>query len=705
VAPDVAARERAIIRHLKMAGRQGATARQIYEVVSEELADTVTLQAYHKVIDRLRVAGKIDVLTGEERNRTYSLTPALHSGNAISLDDVYQLLPFLETSESIARAIDAVDYYEENRASIIRRAAEALCEEDPVDLFLRMIKHKVELIMADVRLVRGEGAAPAETADALSESRLDSDYRDLEHVCYRALSLPREAIDLPSLNKLRGKDGQTADIAINDDLLIEAVRLRVFGQSFLREIDVSDQPAGQRDELVVSASDGSMHAGALALKTARNYLEDVTDVITFNNSIGYARVGRRRADLEGRRDMVYSVPFTRDALDDPSSKGMVLAQFMYPELSEAEYEHMARCATDVVQFRVDEMMFAGGAGDIISKQPIPRPQVHLRDGTITPQEREFGHYQRPDAYGQMVREGIRLERRILDRILTSPHPPVFGGAVKATQMRIFGQLLNWYISIGSRDRFGEAIEPNWNSTRAAGISDNAAMTNLLASIAERSSPGRRVVSCAVLRQFPSLTEFYSWNLREMSWLDFMEEKKRQALADNARHGSPLPYHATVDLADDDFVFMCERADYLSFYIGHTGGDPAPTLPRYEFLTSLRAAADHRDASAHVEDRVRRIVDAIEVTGLSADRDHNYLTGKTLVKIIPYVIYQAHEHAKSLGRSLEAQLRSIVISRLAELKRLRASPSDLVLRPVSLRDYLLKYARARRRENAEPDDFR
>ena len=40
---------------------------------------------------------------------------------------------------------------------------------------------------------------------------------------------------------------------------------------------------------------------------------------------------------------------------------MVMAPFMYRDLSEGEYEHMAKCATDVVQWRADERVFIGGA--------------------------------------------------------------------------------------------------------------------------------------------------------------------------------------------------------------------------------------------------------------------------------------------------------------------------------------------------------
>jgi hypothetical protein len=91
--------------------------------------------------------------------------------------------------------------------------------------------------------------------------------------------------------------------------------------------------------------------------------------------------------------------------------------------------------------------------------------------------------------------------------------------------------------------------------------------------------------------------------------------------------------------------------------------------------------------------VERIVDALDAVGLAQDRDHNYLSGKTLIKILPFPIQQAHEYCKTLGRKLEAELKSIVISRLIEVKRLRAAPGDIEVRPVGVRRYLERFARA------------
>ncbi|MBD2087886.1 hypothetical protein [Coleofasciculus sp. FACHB-542] len=683
--PGVAERERQIVKYL--ADQKSASAREIFDDVSDVLEDTVTRVAYYKVLDRMVAAGKIEVQSEDpKRGRIYSLTPTLNPDNPLTLDDVYEYLAYLPTTKAIAAAVDARDYYEENRRTILRRTAQALLDEDPVELFYRMLVYMIQLVEKDLEIVRDR-----EIVDPYSRHRFDADYSDLEQVAYRGLSLPHSAIHLPGLHKLFQSDEE--QLVWDSDELRKALQERVFGEKFIYLVDVaSERGSSARQQIVVSGSDGSMHAGTLALQTAKGYFEDFGDVITFNNSTVYISLSEMQKKHTGKQEMIYGAPLTRQTLDDPAYKGMVLAQIMYPDLAESEYEHMTRCATDVVQFRVDEEVFTGKAYDIRPHgTQIPKPQVHIRDGTITPQEREFGHYKRPDAYGEMVREGIRRERSILERIMSArTKPPIFAGAVKSTQMRVLSRLVNWYISKGSAARFGTAIEPEWDFSRAAAISDNAAMTALLAELPNDTIAGRYYVTCALLRQFPSLTEYYNYDLKK-SWLEFFEEKREQALAEHDEHGGTLPYHAIIDLADDDFIFMCENADFVYFYIGHTAGDPPPMVPRYEFLTSLRGKSSDKASSAVIE-LVFRLVDAIDSAGLDYDRDHNFMSSKMLVKVLPFPIQQAHEYAKTLGKKLEAELKSIVIGRLIELKKLRSSAS-VVLRPVAIRDYLERHKRS------------
>ncbi|HEX9554513.1 MAG TPA: hypothetical protein VF983_15010, partial [Streptosporangiaceae bacterium] len=158
---------------------------------------------------------------------------------------------------------------------------------------------------------------------------------------------------------------------------------------------------------------------------------------------------------------------------------------------------------------------------------------------------------------------------------------------------------------------------------------------------------------------------------------------------------------TVDVIEDDpYVRMCEEADYVMFYIGHTAGDPLPLAPRYEFLESLRPAGAEK-ADARVRRNVELLVAALDHTKFTPDSDHNFLTGKRLVKIVPSVVYRAHEYCKALGRRLETELKSMIVANLHRLGLARRANDDAVsLRPLSARRFFEREARLRDPETKE-----
>lgn len=698
LAVGVEDRERAIFAYLKEPGRAaGATVREIWEAVSERLSNSVSQQAYYKLLGRMAATGKLDVAQdpAAQGGRRYSVAPYLHAGNAITLDDVYELLDQIEPTDAIARVIDAREYYDERRGDTLAKAAEALLEEDPRELVISYLLHRVAELRADLDLLASD-----ELRDRMLEARVEAQLRDLHLVAYRYLGLSRAALDAPPEAASQRGDADHAGVTVDEDQLRAEIARRVFGDTAIRLIDTDPEPDADPlawNRITVAGSDGSTHASVLQIATAAAFNDDFgSEVVTFNNAVVYVQAAPIRP-RDADRSMHYSVPMSRGAIDDRSNRGMVLAPFMFRYLSESEYEHMAKCATDVVQWRADEAVFLGNARALGEGNLLPRPTVHFRDGTITPQEREYGHYRRWNEYGEMVREGIARSRTILDRILSAPTPPVFAGAVKTTQARLFSTVLNWYIAHGSRIRFGQPLDPNWDMTRAAHIADNEAMSFLLSTLNGRRPSGAYYVTFAVMRPFHSLTEWYRQPRDDnpASWLAFFEDKRdREKRIYDSGDVSEMPYLATVpDIADENFVRMCVNADYVSFYIGHTGGDPPPIAPRYEFLESLRRMSP-QDAAVRVDRNVKLMVAALEKTRLSIDLDHNFLSRKTLAKLVPFVIFEAHEKCKALGSVLEAELRSIVVANLQGIRRARhLKPGDVQFLPLSIRRFVERYARA------------
>jgi Fe2+ or Zn2+ uptake regulation protein len=702
--PDVIKREGAIIAYLQEK-EEGAIASEIYEAVSQVLGDTISRPAYYKILDRLVTAGKIEQFDDERGVRRYQILPNLHATNRLTLDDVYDMLPYLQSTEAMARALEARNYFYEHRNTVIRNTAIALTEEHASTLFFLWIDDLIKGLYTDLEAfsyieTEGHHQGEAVLADASLEKRLRDQCDNIRRILYRYLSIPFEIVDIPDWEGKRGLKHSRA-IYYNPDGLQNILKLRVFGIGEAEtvigfvKIDASVL-ASAYQEMTISGSDGSFHAGTVGIQTAQGYVEDESFVVTFNNSVAYIRASERVKKQKGEKQIIYSAPITRQTLDDPTYKGMVLAPFMFPMLSESEYEHMARTASDVVQMRVDDEVFNGKARDLTTGEQIIAPRVHIRDGTITPQERGFNHYIQMNPYGDIAREGIIRSRSILERVKNAKHnPQIYAGCVKSTQIALFSQLINWYISRGSRITRGTAIDANWDMKRAGFISDIDAMTILLADTPH--AQNGFWTTCVVIRQFASLTDFYDRRVSDRSWFNFLSDSRNYALQTYETYGGELPYHAIIseeDLAEDAYLYMLENCDYATFYIGHTGGDPAPKIPRYEFMCSLRQA-ELDEAQQYVQRNIEQVVTALLICEFTLDRDHNFMRSVSLVKLVPSVVYRAHELAKQLGKKLESDYKSIVVARLSARRKQRIEGSDVDIQPVGIRRYLQRFIEAKR----------
>lgn len=695
-------RELAIVKLLReTANGEGLSVREIYAHLTETLPDSVTIQAYYKVLDALVKSGRIEVSIGAEDGRRFKASPHLTSEAALGLDEIYEILDTLAPTAALAQLIDARGYFESQRHTTLKRAAELLLQEDPVELVFDMLVEKFERLEADLvmhlhRPVDDSGVlGEHELRDRGLEKRVESRQAELKDLAYASLGLSKAAIAIePFTDIFKGKRKASLDRAA----LRAELEARIFGPAALYPVTIGQGlSAAERETLTVSGSDGSTHASSMQLMSAAKFMDDSGGyTVSYNNSVVVVRLSERQK-LAARKPSypVYSVPINRTAIDDPNNRGMVLAPFMYRNLQEGQYEHLVKCATDVVQWRADESVFNGTARSIGDGTILPKPRVHFRDGTITPQEREWKHYNKPNEYGDMVREGIALSRKVLQNISASDNPPVFAGATKVTQKRFFSTVLNWYIAHGSRHRLnGDALDPAWDQTRAIHIPDNEAMTYLLSTLESRQGQSY-YCTFAVTRPFHSLTEYFTApDQSNFNWIRYFERMRDRELKEyDEGRTDDYPYLAQLpDVADDNFVHLCQHADYVYFYVGHTlKADQPCVIPRYEFLAALRDEKDRPAREARVARNVHMIVEALDLVQFSLDREHNFLSKKILTKLIPSLIYEAHELCKAIGKKLEMELRSMVVARLQDLRKQKLKTSDVEFAPVDTLSYVRKHA--------------
>jgi len=702
---DVVEREQAIFRYLRGIDRAiGATVRELHERLTvtgattqagSEVRDTVTVQAYHKLVTRLVLDGRLVEVGGPDADgQRYALAPALHADTALTLDDIDQIVFELKPTEAIAAMIDAREYLGANRDTVLRQAAVALQKVPPHELIQEMIATKVALYNAHVDEWLAHGGGDERHRRILKSARAE-----LEIICYRWFGLSGEAVSVPPASSVSNSGTGAVPVRLDRDKLAAELAVRVFGDTVIQHVAVANKSAPPDwSNVVVAGSDGSTYSSVMSIDTAKAYVDDGgSEVVTFNNSIVYLHM--EGLNRERHASNFYSVPITRSAIDSPANTGMVMAPFMYRELADGEYEHMAKCATDVVQWRADERVFVGDAPALGGDgRRLPAPRVHVRDGTVTLQERESHHYQRNDSYGDMVRAGVLLSHLILRHIKSRHTPPVFAGAVKGSQLRLFGTVISWFIAHGLPSAGVPPVDSGWDMSRAAMLADNEAVTLLLATLAPERGAGY-FCTFAVARPFHALSDMAREYASESPGL--WADKFRDRQADHQAKPMMDSYWKTVDIIEDDpYVRMCEEADYVMFYIGHSAGDPLPLTPRYEFLESLRPAGPAA-AAVRVRRNIELLVTALDHTKFEIDSDHNFLTGKRLVKIVPSVVYRAHESCKSLGRRLETELKSMIVANLHRLGLARRASDDAIsLRPLSAQRYFDKQAQLASPETRE-----
>ena len=677
-----------IVEYMRRAeGRKQRTIRAIWEAArlpkdedgSSGINDVASLPTYHRTIAKLLREGQLeeDGTTGDG-SAVFKATDQLSPLNTYTLTDLNQALWEMSAPEALALYLEAVDYYEDRSEEVLGKAATKLMDEDPRELVLSMLRDLVTEIEEDRDILMDPKAAEPVHRKVL-ERRLEA----LRRFLYSEIGISATVWNLPTDEEVgRGERIHPSDW----DTVKNAVAERIFGVAFIQEV-TPERSNESHPRIVVAGTDGSSHAGYVRGVPAPQYVEEEGRLIlTFNNSVAYVEMPK---DYPYRVASPYhGVPMTRAALEDPHNRGMIVSRPWFPDLTDSEFEHMQKAALDVVQFRVDDRLINGiaraygtaaASGD---SGLLPKPNVLIRDGTVTPQEREFQHYTKQNAYGDIVREGIALSYSIL-RSVRDSQSRIYAGAVKSTQLRTFSRIINWYIK--------KHIDQGWDLSRVSHVTDNVAVTKLLG-MAPTTTSKAYYRTCIIVRPFWALdTNFRQRRINDTpeDWLkEFIRRRDAQERDWNEHGGEHPPHLLGVDVEDDPFVRMCQETDYASFYFGHsTDGRPELILPRFEFMDALRRLPLQKR-----EQRVSRTADSIIAgvhdTKWSLDREHNFMSNRKMPRMVPYVLYEAHEKCKTLGHKLELELRQAITMRLSQLKRLRGLPIPKVLvEPMPVKEYL------------------
>lgn len=689
-----------IVRYLLDAPADKRTIRDIWEAAKQPphsvdvegvvqpggLGDPASLPTYHRTVGKLVARGTLIMDGGDTGTARYAVASNVSPLTPLSQSDLNEALWDLGPTQAMAYYVDAVEHFESKAAAVMRRAAEALLEEDPRDLILRMLQDSSQRLDEDIA-----DALDDDTSDAAHRATVDRRLSDFGRFVHGELGLNPSVWAIPDLQECDRSKESDSWVNLSDwSAVRDELAQHVYGSRFLRVLDAESDPSNDAN-LIVAGTDGSSHPGDVRGMPAAAYNDEDRLTLWFNNSAGF--VDLPATYPERFPSPYHGIPVTRAALEDPSNKGMIISRPWFQDLDDGEFEHLKKTALDVVQYRIDEALLSGmalpyGAHPVKGGPALPKPHVLLRDGSVSPQGRELQNYTNRTSYGEMVREGIRLSYKILRHVMDSDRR-VFAGAVKSTQLRTFSRILNWYIQRGSASRFGQAIDPQWDLARMGLISDSVAMTRLLGALPKLARKSQYYGTCVIVRPFPAMISglFRARDVEKPEdWYEHFEKLLTRSQDHHRKQGGERPWFEGRDLREDEYVRMCVYGDYGMFYFGLPGGSPQIRFPRFEFLDSIRKLRPE-DRETRVLRAVQLIVSSVHRSKWALDRDHNMMTAHRLPRLVPFVVYEAHEKCKVLGHKLISELQQAIAASLSEMKAVRGlAVPRIAIEPVSRRRF-------------------
>lgn len=652
----------------KLASRpQGVTAPDVHK---EALAsgDKVTKEAYQNLGRRLVHRG---VLVSDDSTSliTYKTGQPVDS---LWLDE-----------EELARIIDpdypilALPIWKESQRQIRQvpeewwaYVREKLKSEHAPDLFQKAIESYCADLKALIeQLAEGiaEGALPNETNRQRHEAR--SLIRLLLGVVRFALGLSIEAVRFPEnidaalLEKKNDKNVQL--IVVDSVRLKQELSLRIAAEPFVVEDTACDRG------LMIAAVDGSSQSGIMsAVGEENDFYVGQAPIFSVNTSVGQVN---KRLLYNGQEIPVFTrLPEKPEDLQQRENKYTVMAKLFYADLSDAEYMHSLWNAMDTLEARA-ALRVLGRWYTSPANVEVRPADVVLRDGTVVPQDRDFSHYKDDTHYGEIVRDMISLNWEIVRKCQTDQQS--VAGVVKNAQVRVFGPILNWYVTQLAANKAASVVE-NWPFNALNTLPDQILLTRLLTAQREKNDPWTR--TCLVLRPFHATTNYSKRYSHVKTPVDLIMERK----AKDQKDGESRAFWEDFRDQADPYVQMLKNVWYGSCFVATVPRlDFERFLPRIDFIVPCETYSNSADPITPANVQFRRICGALLDSGFEVSVEHSMFKDKSTLEVLPELVTRTHDTVKTWARELRHRVDeylSNIIARYMHQKRTRG----ITVRPFS-----------------------
>jgi hypothetical protein len=630
----------------------GATVAEVYRRASDQ-GDTVTEEAYYNLARRLVHRGLLKVEPGDGVTRfrmgADSDSHWLEEEDLISMiDPEYPLLALPIWSES-RRQIDDV------QEDVWAELRERLCSETAPQLFAKAIQSYCDDFHAQIaELVRLGESESLELPRLKQEA--ENSRRLLERVVKFGLGLSDQAVHVPlSIDQaITGFRDARVKSYLDPAVLDQELARRVAPEPFV----VEEFPSAPDRPFLIAAVDGSTRGGMLSfLGESGDLTVGHAPMISINTSVGQVN---RAIARSGRTVPVFvRLPERPEDMQRQDNKYSIMAKLFFPDLSDSEYMHSVWNAMDLMEARAAMRVLGrwyGGDGNV----EIPPADVVLRDGTVSPQDRDFRHYRGITSYEKIVRDTIDTNWRIAAKC-RDDHQTI-AGVVKMAQLSVLAPVINWYACQLARDRIGQIAA--WPLHAMNLVPDQAIVTRLLTAKRKKSARWNR--TCVVLRPFHAVTNFAQTYSRSKPPIERILEQYKEALSSSATLSrEEMLFWETFRPDSDPYMKMLGGVFFGNVFVGAVPRlDIDNSLPRIEFVVPAETPETSSPPWAVANEHRDRLLAALKESQFQVSAEHQMFHDTGKIDVLPVPIIRVHDTVKLWAAELLSRVQEFLTFYLA-----------------------------------------
>lgn len=640
---------------LNLAGRaEGATVAETY-VHAQQLGDTATEEAYHNIARRLMHRSAVAVASVDDGRTRYVRVGTVEE-HWLEEDELAELVDPDYPIVALAIWRESRHQISEVPEGVWVELRERLAGTNARALFVSAIQSYAEDFHSQISdLARTDTA----TADPIELARMRQHASDAHRLLLRftkyGLGLSYEAVALPpSVDQAISEFRETALASYVDVALLTAeIARRVEDGPF---VQVARPGVGPLP--LVGGVDGSTRGGLLSgVGEYGDFNVTHSPLVSINTAVGTINRNVRSGTRE--YTAFIRLPERPEDMQRRDNRHTVMAKLLHPDMSDAEYMHAVWNAMDLIEVRATLRLLKRWYADPHSVE-VPPAEVVLRDGTVTPQDRDFTHYKAQTTYGQIVRDLIEANWEVART--ASEDGRVVCGVVKQSQLGFFGPVLNWFACQAAAAGSGQLTA--WPLATMNLVPDQVLITRLLT--AERGKGDAPTRTAIVLRPFHAVTNYARNYRRRQSPADRVIADLDRIIGDegSADQDEQL-FWKNFQRERDPYIKMLRRVHYASLFVAAVPRlDSENMLPRLEVLivnpTHESGPSPWASASPSIDKAVAVVVDM----GFEVAAEHSMFRATPKLDILPKLLVKAHETVKTWAQELVGRVQEYVGYHLA-----------------------------------------